>query len=200
MCGSTPAQNQIQQAQIDAYTQAQNLAKEEFAHQQAIYGPMAAKFQSIFDLGQGQEGFAPAEKEALETQIVEGNAQNYAGAARAVNQSLVSSGGVAMPSGAAEQLKLNTALSSAQEKSREETSMTAADYAQGRTNWENAGKGLMTIAAGENPLGYLEASTAAGGAASTTANEIAQAQNSWMNAAAGIGGALISQNPHNVFG
>jgi hypothetical protein len=185
MCGSTNAQNQIQQQQMDAYKQAQDMLKEEYGHQQAIFGPMAAKFQSIFDLGPSQEGFSEGEKQNLETGVIEGTAQNYANAARAVNQSITAGGGSGMPSGAADELKLQTGLSSAQEKTREESEIRAADYQTGRENWQQAGSGLLSIAAGENPLGYEAGATSSGTAAADTANQIAQQQNSWINAGLG---------------
>jgi hypothetical protein len=161
---------------------------------------MAKQLGSIFAAGPGQEGFTPAEKEAYESQIVEGTSQNYANAVRAVNENIAAEGGMGMPSGAADQLKLNTAISSAQEKTREELGVTAADYATGRQKWQQAGAGLMDIAAGTNPLGYESAATGAGSAAASTANQIASQQNSWVNAAMGIAGDVVSQNPHNVFG
>lgn len=201
MCGSTGAQGQIQQEQIDAYKQSQEMLQEEFGHQQAIYGPMAAKFQSIFAAGPSQEGFSPGEKQNLESQVIEGTAANYANASKAVGEHLVSEGGTgAMPSGAADQLRLEAADSSAQEKTREETQLTEADYTTGRQNWQNAATGLMDIAAGQNPVGYENASTSAGSAASTTADQIAKEQNSWVNAALGVAGDLVGANPHNIFG
>jgi len=191
MCGATGEQNTIQGEQMAAYQQAREMMQEEYGHQQAIYGPMANQLGSIFALGPSQEGFAPAEKEAFETQIIEGTGQNYANAARAVNQQIAAQGGIpGMRSGAADQLKLNTALSSAQEKTREELGVTQANYAQGRANWQQAGTGLMDIAAGMNPLGYEQQATGAGSAASTTANQIAQEQNSWINAAIGAAGTI----------
>ena len=194
MCGATSTQTALQDEQMAAYKQAQEMAQEEFGKQQAIYAPMAKMFQSIFAAGPGQEGFAPAEKEALHTQIIEGTGQNYAKAARAVNENIAAQGGTGMPSGGADQLKLDTALSSAQEKTREETQLTTSDYEAGRALWENAGQGLMAIAAGENPLGYERASTEAGSAAGTTADQIAQEQNSWINAAIGAAGSIIGNS------
>jgi hypothetical protein len=201
MCGSTGAQQQLQAQQLDAYKQSQDMLREEFGHQQAIYGPMAAKFQSIFDAGPSQKGFSAGESQDLETQVIEGTAGNYANAAKAVNEHIAAEGGTGgMANGAADELRLSTANSAAQEKTREETQLTEANYATGRQQWQNAASGLLDIASGENPVNYENASTAAGGAASTTAEDIAKEQNSWINAAMGIAGDLISANPHNIMG
>jgi hypothetical protein len=96
-----------------------------------------------------------------------------------------------MPTGAADSLRAKTAQSAAEEQSREESAITAADYSTGRQNWQQAGSGLLTIAGGENPLGFESAGTQSGTAAADTANQIAQAQNSWVNAAIGAGGAAL---------
>lgn len=200
MCGATKEQTQIQGEQLQAYQQAQQMMQEEYGHQQAIYAPMAKQFGSIFALGPGQEGFTPAEKAAYETQIVEGTGKNYANAARAVNQRLAAENPMGMPSGAADQMRLSTALSSAQEKTNEELGVTEANYATGRQQWQQAATGLFDIAAGENPLGYENAATSSGTAVANTANQIASQQNSWVNAAMGMAGDVINQNPHNVFG
>jgi hypothetical protein len=191
MCGSTGQQQTIQSEQMAQYQQIQQLTAEQYAHQQEIYAPMAAQFKSIFAMGPSQEGFAPGEKQDLDTQVIEGTAQNYSQAARAVNRQIAAGGGgPMMPSGAADELKLDTAVSSAQEQSREESQVKQADYAQGYNEWQQAGAGLTNIAAGENPLGYIGATTSAGGAAADTANQIATQQNSWINAAIGAAGAV----------
>lgn len=188
MCGATGTQQQIQQEQLDAYQQSQDMLKQEYGHQQAIYAPMAAKFLSIFNAGPSQEGFSEGEKQNLETQIVEGSGRNFANASRSLNEEIAAEGGTGMPSGAADEMKLGLSTSAAAEKTREETGVLEEDYATGRQNWQNAGAGLFNIAAGENPLGYEHASTEAGTAVSTTANDIAQQENSWINAALGAAG------------
>jgi hypothetical protein len=191
---------------MTAYQDAQQLTAEEYAEQQAIYGPMTAQFQSIFALGPNQEGFNPAEKQTLDTQAITGTAQNYQQVQRAMNEGEAAEGGgnAYAPSGAAQQIKEEVGTSAESQESQEETQITEADFAQGRQNWEEAAGGLESIAAGENPLGYEQAETSSGSAAGTTANQIAQEQNSWINAALGaagqLGGAVIGEDPGGVFG
>jgi hypothetical protein len=190
MCGSTAAQDQLQGEQLQAYQQAQQLTAEQYANQQALYAPMAAQFQSILTRGPNAKGFSDEEEQHLDAQAVEGTAENYEGAAKAVNENLAAEGGGSnpLPSGGQTQLKEQVATSSAQEESREEEQIQQADYSQGYNEWENAGAGLETIAAGENPLGYEGAATSSGSAAGTTAEQIAEEENSWENAAIGAVG------------
>jgi hypothetical protein len=205
MCGATGAQYQLQQEQIDAYQEAQNLMQEQYANQQAIWSQMSPMFEKIFALGPSQEGFSAAETNTLNAQAVEGTAENYEQAAKATNEqeAAVGGGNAYMPSGGAAQLKEEVATSAAQSESQQETQIKEADYQQGYQEWLNAGEGLQAIAAGENPLGYEQGATSAGGAASETANQIASEQNSWINAALGAAGgvasSVISENPGGVF-
>ena len=206
MCGATAQQTEIGDEQISAYQQAQQLTQEQYADQQAIYGPMSSQFESIFAKGPSQQGFSASEDQNLDAQAVAGTATNYANAAKAVGDATAAEGGGTDPlsSGQQTELKEQTANSSAQEESNEENEINTADYQQGFSEWQNAGAGLESIAAGENPLGYEGAATSSGSAASSTANQIASQQNSWVNAALGaagsIGGAVIGENPGGVFG
>ena len=192
MCGATSAQTQLQDEQIQAYQTAQTMTQEEYGNQQAIYGPMAQQFQSIFNLGPSQEGFSAGEKNTLNAQAVTGTGENYSNAAKALNEQIAGEGGgnESIPSGANTQLKEQVAQRAAQEESSEETQIQEADYNQGRADWQAAGEGLTSIAAGENPLGYENAATGSGTAASNTANQVAQEQNSWVNAAIGAAGSV----------
>ena len=93
MSGPTGAQVELQDEQIQAYQQAQQMTAEQYANQQAIYGPLSAQFEKIFNAGPDQEGFSDAEKNTLDSQAVTGTAQNYKQAATAVNESLAGEGG-----------------------------------------------------------------------------------------------------------
>jgi len=190
MCGATGEQTQIQQQQMQAYSTALHMMQDEYGSQQALLQPMIKQLGSIFAAGPGQEGFTPAEKEAYQTQINEGTGQNYAAAARALNQRLAAQGGTGMPSGVSDAMQLDTSLSAAREKSGEELGVRLQDYATGRQNWMQAGADLMDIAKIENPVAYEEAATGSGNAAASTANQIASQQNSWINAALGAVGNI----------
>jgi hypothetical protein len=191
MCASS-GQTQLGQEQLAAYQTAQQMTAQEYANQQSIYGPMEKQFQSIFALGPNQKGFSTEEENTLDSQAVAGTAQNYSEAARAVGEETAGEGGGTnpLPTGAEEELKGEVATSAAREESQQETQIQEADYQQGYNEWLNAGSGLESIAAGQNPLGYENAATGAGSAAGTTEQQIANEDNSWINAALGAAGTV----------
>ena len=206
MSGPTQQQQTLGNEQIQAYQQASALTAAQYANQQAIYGPMTAQFQSIFAKGPNQQGFSASEEQGLNAQAVEGTAQNYSQAAKAVGEQTAAEGGGTnpMPTGAQTQLKEEVATSAANNESSQENQIQQANYAQGYNEWQNAGAGLESIAAGENPLGYESAESGAGSAASTTAGQIASEDDSWINAAIGgassLAGSVASENPGGIFG
>lgn len=191
MC-ATGGQTSLADEQLQAYQQAQQMTATEYADQQAIYAPMAAQFKSIFDMGPSQKGFSDAESNNLNSQAVAGTAQNYSAAAKAVGENLAAEGGGNTPVtvGGQEEMKAQVAESAAANESAQETQIEEGNYEQGRQNWVNAGEGLESIAAGENPTAYENAETGAGSAAGTTEEQIAQEDNSWINAAIGAAGAI----------
>jgi hypothetical protein len=191
MSGPTAQQTELGDAQIAAYQQAATLTQQQYANQQAIYGPMVNQFSSIYAKGPNQKGFSDEETADLNAQAEEGTAENYGSAARAVGESEAAQGGGTnpLPSGAQEAVQSGVATSAAQEESRQESQIESADYSQGYNEWENAGQGLEAIAAGENPLGYQSNQTSAGSAAASTAAQIASEDNSWINATIGAVGS-----------
>jgi hypothetical protein len=192
MCGATGDQQQLTQEEMDAYKQGQQLTAQQYANQQSIYAPMAKQFSSIFAAGPNQTGYSAPELQALDSEALEGTAENYKGAAKAVNEEMAGQGGGTnpLPGGAQEELRQETADSAAAEESKEETGITESDYQQGYNEWQAAGSGLEGIAAGENPLGYEQAETGEAQVANTEANDVAEEQNSWINAAIGAAGAI----------
>lgn len=192
MCGSTAAQDQLQQQQLDAYTQAQQLTAQQYEHEQSIFAPMASQFKSILEKGPNQGGFSAPELEDLNSQAVEGTAENYEHASTALNEGEAARGGgsTSLPNGVEQQERESLAASAAGTESKQESEIKQADYGQGYDEWKSAGAGLMGIATGENPLGYEGAATNAGNAAGTTANQIAEQDNSWITAALGAAGAV----------
>lgn len=191
MSGPTAQQSQLGDAQQAAYEQATALTQQQYANQQAIFAPLVSQFQSIYAKGPSQQGFSGAETANLNAQAEEGTVENYGNAARAVGESQAARGGGTnpLPTGASSAIQSNIATSAAQEESQQEGQINAANYSQGYNEWENAGQGLETVAAGENPLGYESNATGAGTAASTTAGQIASEDNSWLNATIGAVGS-----------
>lgn len=206
MCGASSQQNNVEQEQNEFYQQAITEQSAAYSEDQEVLNQMKSIYSPILAKGPNQQGFSQEELDSLNTGAVEGTAENYESAAKAVNEEVAAEGGgnADLPSGGATELKAQTAAAAAQQESSEENQIEEADYSQGYNEWQNAATGLATVAGQLNPTAYENAATSAGSATSTTANEIAQENNSWINAAIGaagsIGGAVIDQNPGGIFG
>jgi hypothetical protein len=192
MSGPTAAQTNLQTAQANFYTQGTQQATQTYGEDQSLLNQMTDIYSPILAKGPNQQGFTAGETENLNAQAVEGTAQNYAGAAKAIgNQEAAQGGGTnPLPSGAQEEQKANIAVSSAQEQSTQEQQIQQASYQQGYNEWQNAGQGMDAVSGQLNPTGYSSTATSAGNAAGTTASAIAQEDNSWVNAAIGAAGAV----------
>jgi hypothetical protein len=206
MCGATSAQTQLQTEEMQTLQQYDSMMQTQYANQQGLYKQVNSVLQPILAAGPDQKGFSQDEENTLNAQAVEGTAENYAGASKAVNESIAAEGGgnEAITTGGAAELKGEIAASAAQTESGQETQIQEANYQAGQQNFQNAEQGEMAVASGENPLGYAGAVTNQENATSNTANEIAQEDNSWINAAIGaagsIGGAVVGENPGGIFG
>lgn len=192
MCGSTSAQGEIEQQQQQFQLESEQEQQAAYQQDQALLKQMQGVYAPIFAKGPDQEGFSPAMKADLNTQITEGTAANYAKAAEATNAQFAAEGGgnTLIPSGQQAQMKANVAQSAAQEMSSEQLQTTQANYQQGYNNWLQAGQGLFGVSGQLNPLGYGSQVNTAGENAASTANQIATQQNSWINAAIGAAGAI----------
>jgi hypothetical protein len=192
MCGASAQQNELSAEETQAYKDAEARTAQQYSAQQAIYAPLSAQFKSIFAKGPNQHGFSTAESQDLNATAVEGTAENYSQAAKAVGEHAAAEGGGTnpLPSGAQEQLKEEVANSAAQQESSEEEHIKEADYAAGKNMWTASAAGLEGIATGQDPLGYEAAATNSGNSANSEANAIQEANNSWINAAIGAAGSI----------
>jgi hypothetical protein len=192
MSGPTAAQTSLQQSQADFYAQATQHASETYGEDQALLGQLTSVYEPILAKGPNQQGFSAAETENLNAGAVEGTAQAYSGASKAVNEKLAGAGGgsVALPSGASAQLNAELAASSADTESKEESQIQQADYATGRQNFQQATGALEDVSGQLNPVAYEGAATNAGVAEGTTANQIAQEENSWEGPVLGAVGSI----------
>jgi hypothetical protein len=205
MCGASDQQTDTYNEQQQFFQQMMQQQTQAWGEDQEVLAAIRGVSQPIFAAGPSQEGYSPEEKAAMETQVTEGTAQNYAKVATALGDQMAAAGGgnLAIPNGAADQIKAGVATSAAQEESREQSQITQNDWQQGYQNWLQAGQNMMGVAGQLNPVAYSGAATGAGSAASSTANQIAEESNSWINAAIGaagaVGGGLIEANPKGIF-
>lgn len=193
MCGASSQQTQIEASQQKYYDTMTQEAQQVFGESTSLFKDLTAAFEPILAAGPNQEGFSAAEKAALNTQATEGVAQNYQSAAKAIAEQQAAEGGgnEFVPSGQNAEIKAEVAMSAAQQESAEQTNITEADYATGRSNFLTAAQELSSAAGVFNPAtGISGAATSSGEAASKTASDIATANNSWLNAAIGAVGGV----------
>lgn len=192
MCGATAAQTQLQTEQADFYQEATQEATTAYSEDQQLLGEITKAYEPILQKGPNQQGFSQAEDQTLNAQAVEGTAENYSAAAKAVNEGEAAQGGgnipLSQPQGA--QLKAEVATSAAGQESAEEQQIEQADYQQGFNEFTQAGQAISTASGQLSPTAYTSAATGAGSAASTTAEDIAQENDSWINAAIGAAGSI----------
>ena len=188
-CGASSAQVQLQNSQIAFYNQLTSEYGTIFGESQGILKALTNAFEPILKAGPNQEGFSPAELQALESQATTGVGTNYANAqkALAVAQGAQGGGNAYIPTGAKQQQQAQLAESAAQLQSGEQLGIQQADWAQGLENYRFAANELGGVAAQLNPSGFANSATSAGSSAATTANEVTQANSSWMNL---VGGAI----------
>lgn len=186
------------------YQQGMQESKTTFGEQQDLLKQMEAVYNPILAKGPNQKGFSAEEETTLNAQTVEGTAENYRAAAKAVNEQMAAQGGGdnPLPTGGQEQLKEEVAASAAGEQSREETQVQQADYAQGYDEFKQAGEALSVASGQLNPTSYMHEATSAGSAAETTAKDINTEQNSWMapvfGAIGAVGGAVATGGMSNL--
>jgi hypothetical protein len=204
MCGSTSAQNNLQQEQADFYQQGMQQQATEYGEDQSILQQMQSTLTPIFQAGPNQYGFNASEQNALNTSATEGGASSYAQASKALNEQQAAEGGTSyLPGGAQTEAKEQLAASAAAQQAQAKTQITEAGYQQGYNQWQAAAQGLGETSSQLNPEGGENAATSAGEAAGTTANQIAQENNSWLapvlGAAGAIGTGIVGANPGGVF-
>jgi hypothetical protein len=206
MCGSTAAQGQLQAEQMAFYQQGMDESKIAFAESQQLQQQVKAVYDPILAAGPNQYGFSPGEEATLESQAIEGTAKNFRQSSQALKAQIAGEGGGNVPglTGSQEQLQAELNAASTGEQSREQTQIKEAGYAQGHQLFTEATGAEMGISGQLNPTAFESAATSSGKAAGDTASAIAQEQNSWVNAVIGaagsIGGAVIGENPKNIFG
>lgn len=192
MCGPSATEMELQQEQADFYKTAISESAAVFGQQQELQQQIEGMFMPILKRGPSAMGFSQDELNVLNSQAVEGTAENYQRASKALMTKLAAQGGGQMPglTGAQAQLEQELAASSAQEQAREQTQIQESGYQQGYQEFQDATKAIGAVSDQLNPTSYMGQTTRAGSAAATTAANIVQQQDSWMNAAIGAAGAL----------
>jgi hypothetical protein len=190
-CGASATQQELQAMQTNFYAQQIQEQNQNFNENQAILKQLTGVFSPIFAQGPSQLGYSTAELNDLNSLATTGVGSDYAAAQKALALQEGASGGgnSFVPSGANQEQRAQLAESAAGQESSDLLNINQADWQQGLSNFDLAAQALSGVAAQENPIGYSQAATGAGSAASTTAQEVTSANQSWMQLAAGALGA-----------
>lgn len=195
MCGPTQTQENLQAEQADFYKSAIAESAAVFGQQQELQQQIEGVFMPILKMGPSHMGFNQQELDVLNASAVEGTAENYQQASKALTAKLAAQGGGNVPglTGAQEQLEEELAQGSAQEEARQQTQILESGYQQGYQEFSDASRAIAGVSDQLSPTSYMGQATGAGSAAATTANQIAQEQGSWLNAALGAAGEIGGQ-------
>lgn len=196
MCGATSEQKTLEASQARFYDTMTSSYNQVFGKQQGILDALTKVYQPIFDKGPSQRGYSDEESTSLHTNATESIAQNYANAKKSLNEELAARGGSDfLPTGSDVEINGMLDATAANQKASLDNKIETADWETGRENFQAAAAGLGATAAQENPVGFSNAATGSGEAASKTANDIAQADNSvWgsvVGALGGVAGAAV---------
>lgn len=192
MCGATQQQKQITDEQQQFYKTLTDQYTQIFGQNQAITGALTSAFMPILQAGPSQEGFAPTQRTAMETQNIENVATDYAQAQRATSQILAAKGGgnTLLPSSVTANILAANANAAAAARAQGQQQITAASYAQGYQNWQTAASVLGSTAGLIDPTRYSGQATGAGKEASTSAAQVASSAFAPWGAALGTLGSV----------
>ncbi len=188
---ASTAENNVANQQANFYQTLANDYSTQFKNQGNILSAISAAWSPILSAGINQQGYSPAELDALDTNVLDTNSQAYQNAQRATNAAIDSRGGgnEFLPSGAADQIDSQLADQAAQSTALGLQNNTINDYNTGRQNFLNASAALSGNAALYSPTSYAGSANNAGSAAFNSANTINQ-QNDTFGAIAGALGGI----------
>lgn len=185
--GATQQQNDLADSQTKFYNTLSTDYGTQFANQSAILSSLQKSLQPTVDAGPSQYGYSTGQTNNLNSTAIQGTAQQYQNAQKALqNQQAARGGGnLMLPSGVDAQNNASLAASGANQTSSELLGIQNAGYAQGNQNYTNAINQLGGVAGQYNPNGYAGSATSAGNSAGDTLNTIQKA-----NAASSPWGAI----------
>lgn len=133
-----------------------------YAQEGNILSGLTNVLTPIEEAGPNQRGFSAAEEAAMNTSAIDTTGGNYANAVRATQNNGAGKTVAGAPeSGVTQAITAGLGSAAAGQLSTEENQIVQADYATGRSNFNNAVSGLGGVASAENPNGLAgEANTA----------------------------------------
>lgn len=192
--GATSQQNNLAASQTAFYNQMTADTNQQFSGQTAILNSLNKSFEPIISAGPSQYGFSQDETNDLNSQAIQGTAQQYNAAQKALQTQQAAAGGgnQFLPSGVNSQQSEELASSGANQTSSELLGIKQAGYQQGANQYQNAISAEEQAAGLYNPTSYSGAATSAGNAAAGELNTIQQentAASPWTMVGGILGGA-----------
>jgi len=194
MCGGpTDTQKELQQEEADFYRTQINAYNTAYSKFSAITDKLNAQFEPILAAGINQYGFNAAEENTLNSQAIEGTANEYAKARKALGENIAALGGGQsnenITSGEANQMREQLASTAAALQSGELLSIKKAGYDLGRQNYLDAEHGEEYLAGSWDPNTFAGSANSSAKVANDEANQIAAQQNSiWTSVIGALGG------------
>ena len=179
MCGPSSEQISLENSQSSFMTQLMSNYNTNFASQQAVLANINQTLGPIVKAGPNQQGFSAQENAALTTQAINDTAGNYANAQVAQNNELSArnDSGNLPESGEDQALSARLKSAAAGQLSQEELGITEANYATGRSNFQNAVSGEEALAGQYNPVPTAGVANQSNQQAFGEATQINQEQN-----------------------
>lgn len=195
--GASSSENSINQQQQQFQNTLQSDYGQQFANQSNILSSLTNSLSPTVAAGPNQFGYSTAQTNALNSTAIQGTAQAYNNAQKALqNQQAAQGGGnMQLPSGVASQNNATLASQGANQESSQLLGIQNAGYQQGNANYNNAVSALGGVSSQYNPTGYASATTGAGSAAFGGASTIQQqnaASSPWSTIGGLLGGAAGS--------
>lgn len=185
--GASQQQNDLANSQTQFYNTLSTDYGQQFANQSAILSSLQKSLQPTVDGGPNQYGYSAGQTNNLNSTAIQGTAQQYQNAQKALqNQQAARGGGnLALPSGVDAQNNAALAATGANQTSNELLGIQNAGYAQGNTNYNNAVSQMGGVASQYAPNSYAGSAISSGNSAGNTLSTIQQ-----ENAAASPWGAI----------
>lgn len=186
--GGASAASQANEAAQTAFLQQMTTEQEtQYATQQPLLAQVQQTWAPILAAGPNQEGYSEAENNAQRAEIQNQGtaAQANATDAEALREKQQSGGANVLPSGASDQINADINILGGQKTAQGLEAETAANYAQGRQNFENATTAESGVAGLQNPIGYAGATTNAEGQATNAINLVDTESSSLLDSVLG---------------
>lgn len=189
--GASSAQDSLATSQTNFYNTLQQDTAQQFAGQTAILNSLNSSLQPIISAGPSQYGYSQGETNTLNSQAIQGTAQQFNSAKKQLQEQQAAAGGgnQFLPSGVSTQQNEQLAAAGANQTSSELLGVQQAGYQQGATQYQSAINQQEATAGLYNPTGYASSANSAGSSAAGELNTIQQ-ENAAASPWATVGGIL----------